>query len=87
MNRLPDFQLEVFFSRWEFAAKHVLTASDAESMLLGELLALGTDEDRAAFERISLGYVPTWGGDELRQAIASTYLNLRPEEVLAFAGA
>jgi aspartate/methionine/tyrosine aminotransferase len=87
MNGLPDFRLEVFFSRWEFAARHALTASDAQSMSLGELLALGTDEDRAAFEQISLGYVPTWGGDELRQAIASTYASLRPEDVLAFAGA
>ena len=87
MRRLPDFQLEVFFSRWEFAAKHVLTASDAQSMSLGELLALGTDEDRTAFERITLGYVPTWGGDELRRAIAATYVALRPEDVLAFAGA
>lgn len=87
MDRLPDFGLEVFFSRWEFAARHVLTASDAESMTLGELLALGTGEDRAAFERISLGYVPTWGGDELRQAIAATYVTLRSEDVLAFTGA
>ena len=87
MHPLPDFQLEIFFSRWEFAAKHVLTASDAQSMSLGELLALGTDEDRTAFERITLGYVPTWGGDELRKAIAATYVDLRPEDVLAFAGA
>jgi len=87
MHRLPDFQLEIFFSRWEFAARHVLTASDAQSMSLGELLALGTDEDRTGFERITLGYVPTWGGDELRQAIAATYVSLMPEDVLAFAGA
>ncbi len=87
MHQLPDFRLEVFFSRWEFAARHVLTASDAQSMTLGELLALGTDADRAAFERITLGYVPTWGGDGLRQAIAGTYVSLRPEDVLAFAGA
>jgi aspartate/methionine/tyrosine aminotransferase len=87
LHRLPDFQLEIFFSRWEFAAKHVLTASDAQSMSLGELLALGTDKERTAFERITLGYVPTWGGDELRQAIAATYVDLRPEDVLAFAGA
>ena len=87
MDQLPDFQLEVFFSRWEFAARHLLTASDAQSMTVGELLALGTDEDRAAFERITLGYVPTWGGDGLRQAIAGTYVSLRPEDVLAFAGA
>ncbi len=87
MQQLPDFRLEVFFSRWEFAARHVLTASDAQSMTLGELLALGTDEDRTAFERLTLGYVPTWGGDGLRQAIAATYVNLAPEDVLAFAGA
>jgi aspartate/methionine/tyrosine aminotransferase len=87
VHRLPDFQLEVFFSRWEFAAKHVLTASDAQSMSLGELLALGTDEDRTGFERITLGYLPTWGGDELRQAIAATYVSLTSEDILAFAGA
>jgi aspartate/methionine/tyrosine aminotransferase len=87
MNLLPDFHLEVYFSRWEFAAKHVLTASDAESLSLDELLALGSAGDRAAFGRLGLGYVPTWGGDELRRAVASTYAGLQPEDVLAYAGA
>ena len=87
MTTLPDFHLEVYFSRWEFAARYVLAASDAQSMSLAELLALGTEEDRAAFERLGLGYVPTWGGDELRRAIAATYQRLQPEDVLAYAGA
>jgi hypothetical protein len=87
MITLPDFHLEVYFSRWEFAAKHVLTASDAQSMGLGELLALGTDADRAAFEQLGLGYVPTWGGEELRDVIAGTYENLQPGDVLTYAGA
>lgn len=87
MTGLPDFHLEVYFSRWEFAAKHVLTASDAESLSLDELLALGSAGDRAAFGRLGLGYVPTWGGDELRRAVASTYAGLQPEDVLAYAGA
>ena len=87
MMTLPDFHLEVYFSRWEFAARYVLTASDAESMSLAELLALGTEEDQAAFGRMGLGYVPTWGGDALRQAVAATYDTLRPEDVLAYAGA
>jgi aspartate/methionine/tyrosine aminotransferase len=87
MNPLPDFHLEVYFSRWEFAAKHVLTASDAQSMSLGELLAMGTEGDRAAFERLGLGYTPTWGGDALREAIADTYEHLEPEHILAYAGA
>ena len=87
MITLPDFHLEVYFSRWEFAAKHVLTASDAQSMSLAELLELGTEEDREAFSRLGLGYVPTWGGEELREAIAGTYENLQPGDTLAYAGA
>jgi aspartate/methionine/tyrosine aminotransferase len=87
MNLLPDFLLEVYFSRWEFAAKYVLTASDAQSMSLGELLTMGTDADRSEFERLGLGYTPTWGGDALREAVASTYTELRPEHILGYAGA
>ncbi len=87
MNPLPDFHLEVYFSRWEFAAKHVLAASDAQTLTLGELLALGTAADRSEFERLGLGYTPTWGGDALREAIAGTYEQLEPEHILCFAGA
>ena len=37
---LPDFQLEIFFSRWEFEARHNLAASDAQTLTIGELLAI-----------------------------------------------
>jgi aspartate/methionine/tyrosine aminotransferase len=84
---LPDFRLEVHFSRWEFVARHNLTASDAQTMTVSELLALGCDEDRAAFEDLALGYVPTWGSQRLRAAIAGTYATCGPEDILAFAGA
>lgn len=84
---LPDFALEVFFSRWEFAADYNLGASDAETLSVGELLALGGEADREAFARLGLGYLPTWGTDELRAAIADTYDEVAPEDVLAFAGA
>ena len=43
MTRLPDFRLETYFSRWEFTARHHLTASDVQTMTLGELLALADD--------------------------------------------
>jgi aspartate/methionine/tyrosine aminotransferase len=84
---LPDFRLEVHFSRWEFVTRHNLTASDAQSMTVGELLAFGSDEDRAAFDDLTLGYIPTWGTDRLRAAIAATYTSCEPDAVLAFAGA
>ena len=40
MTRLPDFRLETYFSRWEFTARHHLTASDVQTMPMAELLAL-----------------------------------------------
>lgn len=85
--RLPDFRLETFFSRWEFTATHHLTASDAQTMTMSELIALGGEEDRAAFAELPLGYTETWGTTRLREAVASTYTNCTAEDILAFAGA
>jgi aspartate/methionine/tyrosine aminotransferase len=84
---LPDFRLEVFLGRWEFAARHHLTASDAQTLTIAELLALAPDDQRQAFERLPLGYTPTWGTPALLAAIASTYDTVGAEHVLTFAGA
>jgi aspartate/methionine/tyrosine aminotransferase len=85
--RLPDFRLETYFSHWEFTARYHLTASDAQTHTIAELLAMGTDTDRAAFGEMPLGYIETWGTDRLRRAIAATYDACTPEDVLVFAGA
>ncbi len=79
---LAEFRLERFFSEWEFKARHHLTASDAESCALGELLS---DPDELL--NLRLGYIPSEGGAPLRQAIAATYRRIQPEQVLAFCGA
>jgi aspartate/methionine/tyrosine aminotransferase len=86
-DRLPEFRLETYFSRWEFAARYHLTASDAETLTIAELLDLGTEEDRQQFLELPLRYVETWGTDRLRAAIAATYATCTPEDVLTFAGA
>ncbi|MEM9203699.1 MAG: aminotransferase class I/II-fold pyridoxal phosphate-dependent enzyme, partial [Actinomycetota bacterium] len=85
--RLPDFRLETHFARWEFAARHHLTASDAESMSMRDLLAMGTDEQRAGFDDLWLGYTETWGAPSLRTAAAATYATMQPEQILCFHGA
>jgi aspartate/methionine/tyrosine aminotransferase len=84
---LPDFRLEVYLGRWEFAARHHMTASDAETLTIGELLAMASAEEREAFDRLPLGYTPTWGTPELLEAIAGTYEHVGSEHVLTFAGA
>ncbi|HEV7305757.1 pyridoxal phosphate-dependent aminotransferase [Ensifer sp.] len=87
MTTLPDFRLETHFSRWEFSARHHMTASDSQTMAMSELLALADDEDRAAWEGVTLGYTETYGAPALRAAIAATYERLTAADILCFAGA
>ncbi len=83
---MRDFALEKFFSQWEFQAKYHMTASDAQSLSIGELLSLAgkTMED---LTNVHLSYTETWGAPSLRQAIANTYDNLNADNILCFAGA
>ena len=87
MTALPDFRLETYFSRWEFAARYNLAASDAQSMTVAELLELASPADREAFASLHLGYTQTYGAPALREAIAGTYEQRVADDVLCFAGA
>ncbi|KRS12588.1 aminotransferase [Roseovarius atlanticus] len=87
MTTLPDFRLETHFAKWEFKARHHMTASDAESMSLPELLAMASPEDREGFENMWLGYTETFGAPDLRAAIAATYADQSADNILCFAGA
>ena len=84
---MRNFALEVFFSKWEFAVQHYLTASDAQSMTLTELLALASPEDRARFDALHLGYTKTFGSATLLAEIAGTYDTITDQHLLCFAGA
>lgn len=87
MLNLPDFRLEKHFSKWEFTAKYHMTASDAESISLRELLTMASPEEREQFEEMSLGYTETFGARDLLETIASTYVNCKASEILCFTGA
>jgi aspartate/methionine/tyrosine aminotransferase len=84
---LPEFRLESYFGVWEFKARYHLTASDAETLELGELLGMADESDRERWAHLRLGYIETQGTRELREAIAQTYDVATPEDVLCFAGA
>jgi len=87
MPILPDFRLETYFSAWEFTARHHLTASDAQTVSLAELLAMADEDGRRRWETLALGYTETRGLPALREEIAATYDHIAPEDVLCFAGA
>ncbi|MFF0339076.1 aminotransferase class I/II-fold pyridoxal phosphate-dependent enzyme [Kribbella sp. NPDC004875] len=87
MPTLPDFRLETYFARWEFSARYHLTASDAQTLPMSELLALADADGRERWETLALGYTETRGLPALREEIARTYETVEPDDVVCFAGA
>ena len=84
---MRNFELEIHFSKWEFKAKHHMTASDVESMSLADVMAMATPKEKSDFENQWLGYTETWGAEDLRQSIAATYDTMGPQNILCFCGA
>jgi aspartate/methionine/tyrosine aminotransferase len=84
---IRPFALEVHFSKWEFAAKYHMCASDMQSMAITELLSYADDADRRLWDQLHLGYTETWGRPSLREVIASTYESVKATDVLCLAGA
>lgn len=84
---MRDFALEVHFGRWEFKARHHMTASDAESVSLGDLLTMAGPGSREAFEACWLGYTEAKGSPDVLEAIAETYQGVTAQNILCFAGA
>jgi aspartate/methionine/tyrosine aminotransferase len=87
MPTLPDFRLETYFAQWEFTARYHLTASDAQTLPMSELLALADDDGRKRWESLTLGYTETRGLPGLREEIAATYSEAQADDILCFAGA
>jgi aspartate/methionine/tyrosine aminotransferase len=84
--QLPPFTLERFFARHEFKARHLLCASDCESMSVEELLAREPGASDA-FEKLRLGYTESPGSPSLRAAIARLYESVEADDILVMNGA
>ena len=84
--QLPPFRLERYFARHEFTAPHVLCASDGQTLSVGELLDLVPGAAKGLAE-VHLGYTDSKGAPALRQAIASLYATIEPDDVLVHVGA
>ena len=86
--RIPDFQLERFFARYEFSVPYLLCASDVEGWPMAEVLALADDDVRALWDGLKLGYTESMGHPLLREAIAQQlFERLTGDDVLVFSGA
>ncbi|MDX1615722.1 MAG: pyridoxal phosphate-dependent aminotransferase [Candidatus Promineifilaceae bacterium] len=78
---IQPFATEHYYAEYEFTAPHLLSASDCESLTVGELLEL-SELDSEALSTLSLGYTESQGHPDLRVAVAQTYNSIRAEEVV-----
>src|ERR1700752_641035 len=79
--QLRDFQLERFYAAHEFTTPLQLSASDCESLSVGELLRIGGVEPAELLD-LRLGYTETRGAPALRAAIARRYPGCSSDDVL-----
>ncbi len=84
--RLPSFQLERYFARYEFQAPYLLCSSDCESLSLHELMSL-EPEAQESLQSLWLGYTESQGHPELRAEIARLYQQITASHVLVHTGA
>ena len=82
MTRPRPFLLERYFARYEFSSRFLLGSSDCEALSLAELLALGDERDRAAWDDLTLGYTESPGLAELRERVAEGYPGLAADAVV-----
>lgn len=80
--QIPPFELERYFARHEFSARHLLSSSDCEALSLRDLLAMADADSRRLWDTLRLGYTESAGHPRLRAAIAEAYDGLDPDDIL-----
>ncbi len=78
---IREFQLERYFAQWEFEVPYLLSASDCETMSIGELLAMAGVRLETLAE-LRLGYTESQGDPALRERIANFYPGLTADQVI-----
>ena len=87
LGALPEFVLERFFDRFEFALPYQLGSSDPETLTIGELLEHADPEVRRRWDTLRLGYRTCQGDPGLRSAVAALHPGRSAEDVVVGVGA
>jgi aspartate/methionine/tyrosine aminotransferase len=84
--KIAPFRIEQYYAAHEFSAPYMLSSSDAESVAIGDLVALEPDAtDRLLAQR--LGYTEPAGASELRAAASSIYETTTADDVVVVSAA
>lgn len=84
--QITPFRIEEYMGKYEFAAKYLLSSSDAESQTIGELLALEPGA-HDAFLKHWCGYTESAGAPWLREVLATMYTQIHPDQLVVVSAA
>ena len=84
--QITPFRIEEYMGKYEFAAKYLLSSSDAESQTIGELLALEPGA-QDAFLKHWCGYTESAGAPWLREVLATMYAEIHPDQLVVVSAA
>ncbi len=85
--KIAPFMLERWFDQYEFRVRYNISASCAAATYTSELLELGGPGTRQAYLGLSLDYIEAGGTEAYRDAVASWFERVSPEDVQATIGA
>ena len=84
--KIKTFELEEFWKEYEFKAPYLLSASDAESWKMSEIIDMADPESRKLWDDLSMGYTEVEGHSLLRAEIAKLYTKMSSDNVVTTAG-
>ena len=80
--KLKPFELERYFSKYEFRVSHLLSCSDCEPYSLSDLLVGADDETLAMWENLKLSYTESQGNPVLINEISKLYKTIKHDNII-----
>ena len=79
--KIRPFELERYFTRYEFTSEYLLSSSDCESLSLNEVLQMADAETHYLWENLKLGYTESTGHPKLKEEIVRLHTTISPGEI------
>jgi len=79
--KIAPFQLERYFAKYEFTAKHLLSCSDCEPLFLNEVLEMADPGSMTLWQNLKLAYTESTGHPILKEEIAKLHTTIMPDDI------
>jgi len=79
---IKQFELERYFSKYEFSTKYLLSSSDCESVAMAELIESADEECLSLWHNLKMSYTESQGNSLLLNEITKLYSGIKKQDLL-----